>query len=32
VSEQSGVALEAEVRLLGFDGGNNGPVDRSDTP
>ena len=32
VSEQSGVALQAEVRLLGFDGGNNGPVDRSDTP
>jgi UDP-N-acetylmuramate dehydrogenase len=32
VSEQSGVALQAEVRLLGFDGGNNGPMDRSDTP
>ena len=32
VSEQSGVALRAEVRLLGFDGENNGPVDGNDTP
>jgi UDP-N-acetylmuramate dehydrogenase len=32
VSEQSGVALRAEVRLLGFDGGNNGPVDGNGTP
>ena len=32
VSEQSGVALRAEVRLLGFDGGDNGPVDEDDAP
>jgi UDP-N-acetylmuramate dehydrogenase len=27
VTEHSGVTLRAEVRLLGFGGGNNGPVD-----
>jgi UDP-N-acetylmuramate dehydrogenase len=32
VSAQSGVVLRAEVRLLGFGGGNNGPVDRNDAP
>jgi UDP-N-acetylmuramate dehydrogenase len=32
VSEQSGVALRAEVRLLGFDAGDNGPVDEDDAP
>ena len=32
VSEQSGVVLQAEVRLLGFDGGNNGPVEGNDAP
>jgi UDP-N-acetylmuramate dehydrogenase len=32
VSEQSGVALRAEVRLLGFGGENNGPVDGNDAP
>ena len=30
VAERSGVALRAEVRLLGFGGGENGPVDGSD--
>ena len=32
VSEQSGVVLRAEVRLLGFGGGNNGPVEGDDAP
>ncbi len=32
VAERSGVPLRAEVRLLGFDGGNNGPVNGSDAP
>jgi UDP-N-acetylmuramate dehydrogenase len=32
VSEQSGVVLRAEVRLLGFGGGDNGPVDGIDAP
>ena len=32
VAEQSGVVLRAEVRLLGFGGGNNGPVDGNDAP
>jgi UDP-N-acetylmuramate dehydrogenase len=32
VAEQSGVALSAEVRLLGFGGGDNGPVEGIDAP
>jgi UDP-N-acetylmuramate dehydrogenase len=32
VSAQSGVALQIEVRLLGFGGEDNGPVDRDDAP
>jgi UDP-N-acetylmuramate dehydrogenase len=30
VAQDSGIALRAEVRLLGFGDGNNGPVDGSD--
>lgn len=32
VSRQSGVVLRAEVRLLGFGGGDNGPVDGNAAP
>jgi UDP-N-acetylmuramate dehydrogenase len=32
VSQQSGVALRAEVRLLGFGGGDNDPVDGNAAP
>ena len=32
VSVQTGVVLRAEVRLLGFGDGDNGPVDRNDAP
>ena len=32
VSAQTGIVLRAEVRLLGFGAGDNGPVDRDDAP